>query len=144
MHLTLLEVVSAMNGKTGMEILHAILAGERDPQRLASHRDRRCTHDQATIAKALEGHWRAEHLLSLSRFKLARSPTPRDTEASNAYVIMHDSLGPVYMCSLIGINSTMDAPRWRGAQRTGRAGLRRLHAQGDLRRGVVNLAGLEA
>jgi hypothetical protein len=92
MHLTLLEVVSAMNGKTGMEILHAILAGERDPQRLASHRDRRCTHDQATIAKALEGHWRAEHLLSLSRFKLARSPTPRDTEASNASAIMHDSL----------------------------------------------------
>jgi hypothetical protein len=39
---------------------------------------------------------------------------------------------------------TMDAPCWGGAQRTGRAGLRRLHAQGDLRRGVVHLAGLEA
>src|SRR5438874_10386084 len=65
MHLKLPEVVSDINGKTGMEILHAILAGERDPQRLASHRDRRCTHDQATIAKALEGHWRAEHRLTL-------------------------------------------------------------------------------
>ncbi len=52
MHLKLTEVVSAMNGKTGMEMLRAILAGERDPQRLASHRDRRCKHDQATIAKA--------------------------------------------------------------------------------------------
>jgi len=50
-----------------MEILRAILAGERDPQRLASHRDRRCTHDQATIAKALEGHWRAEHLFALQQ-----------------------------------------------------------------------------
>src|SRR4030095_11310593 len=39
---------------------------------------------------------------------------------------------------------TMDAPRWGSAQRTGCAGLRRLHAQGNLRRGVVNLAGLEA
>src|SRR2546421_2918474 len=67
MHLTLTEVVSAMNGKTGMEILHAILAGERDPQRLAGHRDRRCKHDQATTAKALEGHWRAEHLLALQQ-----------------------------------------------------------------------------
>lgn len=38
---------------------------------------------------------------------------------------------------------TMDAPCWGGAQRTGGVGLRRLHAQGDLRRGVVNLAGLE-
>jgi len=56
MHLKLPEVVSDMNGKTGMEILRAILAGERDPQRLASHRDRRCKHEQATIAKALEGH----------------------------------------------------------------------------------------
>src|SRR3989442_14038745 len=65
MHLKLTEVVSEMNGKTGMEIRRAILAGERAPQRLASHRDRRCKHDQATIAKALAGHWRAEHLFSV-------------------------------------------------------------------------------
>src|SRR5215510_7102251 len=44
--------------------------------------------------------------LSLSRFKLAGPPTPRDTEASNAYAIIHDSLGPVCICSLIGINSS--------------------------------------
>jgi transposase len=67
MNLKLPEVVSAINGKTGMEIIHAILAGERDPQRLASHRDRRCKHDQATIAKALEGHWRAEHRFALQQ-----------------------------------------------------------------------------
>jgi len=67
MHLKLTEVVSDMNGKTGMEIIHAILAGERDPQRLASHRDRRCQHEQATIAKALEGHWRAEHRFALQQ-----------------------------------------------------------------------------
>jgi transposase len=67
MHLKLTEVVSDITGKTGMEILRAILAGERDPQRLALHRDRRCKHDQATIAKALEGHWRAEHLFALQQ-----------------------------------------------------------------------------
>src|SRR5262249_18833064 len=43
--------------------------------------------------------------LSLSRFKLAGPPTPRDTEASNAYATIHDSLGPVCICGLIGINS---------------------------------------
>src|SRR5215475_104880 len=43
--------------------------------------------------------------LRLSRFKLAEPPTPRDTEASNAYAVIHDSLGPVCICSLIGINS---------------------------------------
>src|SRR5215475_12383230 len=67
MNLKLTEVVSDINGKTGMAILRAILAGERDAQRLASHRDRRCKHDQATIAKALEGHWRAEHLCALQQ-----------------------------------------------------------------------------
>ena len=39
---------------------------------------------------------------------------------------------------------TMDASRWGGAQRTGGAGLRRLHAQGDLRRGVVDVTRLKA
>jgi transposase len=67
MNLKLTEVVSDLNGKTGMAILRAILAGERDPQRLARHRDRRCKHDEATIAKALEGHWRAEHLFALQQ-----------------------------------------------------------------------------
>jgi transposase len=67
MNLKLTEVVSDINGKTGMEIIRAILAGERDPQRLARHRDPRCKHDQATIAKALEGHWRAEHLFALQQ-----------------------------------------------------------------------------
>ena len=39
---------------------------------------------------------------------------------------------------------TMDAPRRGGAQRTGGAGLRRLHAQGHLRRGVVDVTRLKA
>ena len=39
---------------------------------------------------------------------------------------------------------TMDAPGRGGAQRTGRAGLRRPHAQGDLGRGVIDVARLEA
>src|SRR5215467_5778116 len=33
--------------------------------------------------------------LSLSRFKLTGPPMPRDTEASDAYALIHDSLGPV-------------------------------------------------
>lgn len=66
-NLKLTEVVSEITGKTGMTIIRAILAGERDPQTLATHRDRRCKHDHATIAKALEGHWRDEHLFALQQ-----------------------------------------------------------------------------
>jgi len=67
MNLKLTEVVSDITGKTGMMIIRAILAGERDPQQLATYRDKRCKHDQATIAKALTGHWRAEHLFALQQ-----------------------------------------------------------------------------
>src|SRR5262249_48774380 len=67
MHLKLTEVVNDITGKTGMAIIRAILEGERDSQRLAVHRDPRGKHDQATIAKALEGHWRAEHLFALQQ-----------------------------------------------------------------------------
>jgi transposase len=67
MNLKLTEVVSDSTGKTGMTIIRAILDGEREGQRLAAHRAHRCQHDHATIAKALEGHWRAEHLLALQQ-----------------------------------------------------------------------------
>ena len=40
--------------------------------------------------------------------------------------------------------STMDAPSRGGAQRTRRAGLGRVHAQGDLCRGVIDGTRLEA
>ena len=39
---------------------------------------------------------------------------------------------------------TMEAPGWGSAQRTGGAGLCRLHAQGDLRCGVVDVTRLKA
>src|SRR6516162_9509172 len=67
MNLKLTEVVSDSTGKTGMTIIRAILAGERAPQQLATSRDKRCKHDHATIAKALTGHWRAEHLFALQQ-----------------------------------------------------------------------------
>ena len=52
-------------GETGSRIIEAILIGERDPQKLAKLRDYRCKNNEATIALALEGNWRKEHLLEL-------------------------------------------------------------------------------
>jgi transposase len=65
MNVKLPEVVTDVTGVTGMAIIRAILAGERKPQTLAALRDARCKHDQATIARALEGTWREEHLFAL-------------------------------------------------------------------------------
>jgi transposase len=65
MNLKLSEVISDITGTTGMAIIRATLGGERDPKKLAALRQGRCKHDEATIAKALEGHWRNEHLFAL-------------------------------------------------------------------------------
>jgi transposase len=64
MNLKLTQVVSDITGVTGMALLQAILAGERDPQRLAKLRHPHCHHTEDDIAKALQGTWRAEHLFA--------------------------------------------------------------------------------
>ena len=65
MNLKLTNVVEDVTGVTGLKIIRAILAGERDPQALAKLRDRRCKKSVAEIAIALEGRYRDEHLLEL-------------------------------------------------------------------------------
>lgn len=65
MNLVLHNVVSDITGVTGMKILKAILAGERDPQVLAAARDPRCKNTIETIAKSLVGNYRQEHLFAL-------------------------------------------------------------------------------
>lgn len=65
MNVKLKQVLSNITGKTGMLIIRAILAGERNPVTLAAFRDGRCRKDEATIAKSLQGNWRGEHLFAL-------------------------------------------------------------------------------
>jgi len=67
MNVKLTEVVNDITGKTGFAILHAIVKGERDPQRLARFRDPHCKESEETIAKALQGNWRGEHLFALEQ-----------------------------------------------------------------------------
>ena len=67
MNVKLQHVISDITGKTGMRIIEAIVAGERDPEQLAKHRDPRTRGDHETIARSLQGHWRAEHILELTQ-----------------------------------------------------------------------------
>lgn len=67
MNVQLANVLSDVTGKTGLKILRAIVAGERDGRKLASHRDRRVRADEATIARSLQGTWRAEHVFALTQ-----------------------------------------------------------------------------
>jgi len=65
MNVMLHVVVTDITGQTGLRIVRSILAGERNPERLAAHRDPRCHASRAEIVAALTGNYRAEHLFAL-------------------------------------------------------------------------------
>lgn len=67
MNLQLHHVVADITGVTGLRIIRAILAGERDPETLAGLRHYSCHSSPETIAKALTGSYRAEHLFALEQ-----------------------------------------------------------------------------
>ena len=67
MNIKLHQVISDLSGHTGLRIVRAIVAGERDRLKLAALKDRRIKSDVSIIAKALEGDYRAEHLFALKQ-----------------------------------------------------------------------------
>lgn len=67
MNLKLTNVISDITGVTGLLILRDIVAGERDPHKLAAHRNPHCAKSEDEIAKSLEGNYQAEHVFALGQ-----------------------------------------------------------------------------
>jgi hypothetical protein len=67
MNVQLTQVISDITGVTGLAIVRAIVAGQRDPQQLATLRDPHCKKSAQEIAKALTGNYRPEHLFALQQ-----------------------------------------------------------------------------
>ena len=67
MNLQIHHVISDLAGTTGLAIMDAILAGERDPQKLAQLRNRHIQASEETIMKSLVGDYREEHLFTLQQ-----------------------------------------------------------------------------
>src|SRR5277367_4033104 len=67
MNLHLHHVLSDISGLSGLRILDGILAGERDPRKLASLADYRVKKSQAQIEAALTGDYRPELLFVLDQ-----------------------------------------------------------------------------
>ena len=67
MNLQLHHVVSDVTGAAGMQILCAIVGGDRNPGVLAAFRDVRCKTSIETIKDALVGNDRAEHVFALKQ-----------------------------------------------------------------------------
>jgi transposase len=65
MNVQLHHVVSDITGFTGMRIIRAIVAGTHAPEKLAEYRDDRCAASLQTLAAALTGNYRREHVFAL-------------------------------------------------------------------------------
>jgi len=65
MNLKIHHVFSDIDGASALAIIEAILAGERDADRLAALRDQRCKSPLETIKEALRGDYRPEYLFVL-------------------------------------------------------------------------------
>ena len=67
MNLQIHHVISDITGTTGLAIVDAILAGQRDAAVLAKLRDPHIKAHAETIRKSLVGNWRSEHLFTLKQ-----------------------------------------------------------------------------
>ena len=67
MNVQLANVISDVSGLTGQAIIRAMLAGERDPRKLAELSDPRIQASREEVAKSLEGNWRPELLFVLQQ-----------------------------------------------------------------------------
>src|SRR5260221_2138042 len=65
MNVQLSHVLSDISGESGLAIIQAILAGQRNPVDMAKLANKRVKASQGQIARALVGDYRAEHLFAL-------------------------------------------------------------------------------
>jgi transposase len=67
MNIQLSQVLTDITGQTGMAMMRASVAGERDPVTLAQFRAPNCKSSQEMIAKALTGSWKDEQVFVLGQ-----------------------------------------------------------------------------
>lgn len=67
MNLRLHKAISDLCGVTGQRIVRAIVAGERDPAKLAAMRDPHCQCSPEELRQALTGHYQPHQLLALQQ-----------------------------------------------------------------------------
>ena len=76
MNLQIQHVIADLTGTTGLAILDAILAGERDPAQLAKWRDPRIKAKPEIIQKSLVGNWQPQQLFTFEAVAAAVRGVP--------------------------------------------------------------------
>lgn len=132
MNIQLHKVLSDVTGVTGMAIIRAILAGERDGAVLAKLRQASVKNNEETFVKALTGDWRAEHLYTLKDAVELYDIFQQKIAACDAQVQEH----------LKGIESKAD-PQSLKPSRKGKAKRRKNQAHFDLRQEAYRISGVD-
>ena len=90
MNLQVHRVLTEITGLSGLRILDAILACERDPLTLARLCHKRVKSSESTVAKSLEGDYRPEHIFALRQSQPAPTVVPLGPDLGSK------GLGPAY------------------------------------------------
>jgi transposase len=67
MNIQLKNVIRDVTGVTGMTIIRAIVAGERNPAILAKNRDPNCKNSEEVIRESLIGNYQEDHMFCLTQ-----------------------------------------------------------------------------
>jgi hypothetical protein len=84
MNVQLANVISDISGVTDMAILRAIVAGERDTERLATYKHNRVRASREEIARSLEGNWRGVAVRTGTKSSALRPLRPEDCSMRSA------------------------------------------------------------
>lgn len=87
MNLQIHHALSDLTGVSGLRILDALLAGERDPERLAELCDPGVQATPETLQKALRGNWRPELLFVLGQARAQYRFLQEQLQACDAEVL---------------------------------------------------------
>ena len=67
MNIKLRKVLSSVTSVTGLKIIRDIIAGERDPNKLAKHKTKRSRCTDEDMVSSLDGNYREEHIFVLEQ-----------------------------------------------------------------------------
>jgi transposase len=112
MNVQLTHVLTDITGVTGLAIIRAIVAGERDPVQLARFRSPRCASSTEEIAKALTGHDQPKHGLALKQaLALYDASTAHVREGEADIARRFQAMKPVWPDELPPWTRRTNAPR---------------------------------
>ncbi len=97
MNVKLHEVISSLAGVSGQRVVEAILAGERDPERLAQFCDRSILEKKhQRVVESLRGNWQPEHLFALRQAFESWSHYQKQLEACDREIeqVLREISGP--------------------------------------------------